>query len=433
MQIAKQESETQIPQKWDWVEASIWTERMLSALGNGVKGNKWFSLWDKVIRPSTLEIAWKKVKSNDGAAGVDRVTIERFSSHAEKYLGELEKDLREGLYQTMPVRRVYIPKGKSALRPLGIAAIKDRIVQTALKMVMEPIFENEFIDTSYGFRPGRDAKDALREVDRLIKEGNVWVVDADLQNYFDTIPHDKLMDDVERCISDGRVLDITNKLLKQGVMEDGVTWESTQGTPQGSCLSPLLSNLYLHGLDQHMLARGFQMRRFADDFVVMCRSEFEASVALEEIKEWVIKHGLKLHPDKTRIGNCQVEGQGFEFLGYRFEAGQRYVRKKSMNKLKDEIRTLTKRTCGRSIQKVVDEVNPKLRGWYNYFKHAKKWTLEKIDGFVRRRLRAILRKQEKRPGRGRTLQDHMKWRNAYFAGLGLFTMQAALASDRQSR
>ena len=191
---------------WWWAEASIWTERMVSALGNGVKGGKWFSLIDKVIRPTTLEAAWRKVARNKGAAGVDGQSIERFAAQAERYLQELHDELRTGRYHPQPVKRVDIPKADGRTRPLGIPTVKDRIVQQALKMVIEPIFEVQFRPGSYGFRPGRGCKDALREVDRLLKEGYTHVVDADLKGYFDTIPHDRLMALVEGSISDGRVL-----------------------------------------------------------------------------------------------------------------------------------------------------------------------------------------------------------------------------------
>jgi RNA-directed DNA polymerase len=204
---------------------------MLAALGNGVKGGKWYSLSDKVYHPRTLKAAWKRVASNRGAAGVDKVSINRFRSNARYYLEELEQALRNGTYRPAPVRRVYIPKDRKKTRPLGIPTVKDRIVQTALKMVLEPIFEREFLLSSYGFRPERGCKDALREVDRLLKEGYTWVVDADIKSYFDTIPHDALMDCIREKVSDGKILHLIELFLKQEIMEDMKCWKPVMGTP----------------------------------------------------------------------------------------------------------------------------------------------------------------------------------------------------------
>ena len=206
--------------KWQWAEASIWTDTMLTALDNGVKGGKWFSLIDKVYRGETLRAAWLKVRANKGAAGVDNITIKKFEAKQDKYLKELELELKTGTYQPMAVKRVYIPKGQGKLRHLGIPGVKDRIAQQAVKMVLEPIFEKEFLDMSYGFRPNKGAQMAIAEVTGLIGEGYTWAVDADLQAYFDTIPHEKLMEKVERRISDGRVIEILRMWLKQEIMED---------------------------------------------------------------------------------------------------------------------------------------------------------------------------------------------------------------------
>jgi RNA-directed DNA polymerase len=416
-----------------WAEASIWTERMVSALVNGVKGGKWFSLVDKVFRPPTLEAAWHKVARNKGAAGVDGQSIERFAAQAERYLQELHDNLKDGSYRPSPVKRVELPKGDGRTRPLGIPTVKDRIVQTALKMVIEPIFEVQFRPGSYGFRPGRSCKDALREVDWLLEEGFTFVVDADLQGYFDSIPQDRLLALVEHSISDGRVLALIDGFLRQDIMTAMARWQPTAGTPQGAVISPLLANLYLHPLDLLMEQSGRRMVRFADDFVILCRSEDEALAALHQVEAWVAANGLTLHPDKTRVGDCRQPGQGFEFLGYRFEAGRRLVRKKSLKALKDKVRAKTGRSRGDSLARIITDLNPILRGWFGYFQHATPALFGVLDGFVRRRLRAILRKQAKRPGIGRCAADHRRWPNAFFAAQGLFTLHAAFEQARHSR
>ena len=418
-----------------WAEASIWTDRMVSALGNGVTGGKWFSLIDKVFRPSTLEAAWRSVARNKGAAGVDRMSVERFAAREARYLHELHTQLKEGSYQPHPVKRVEIPKGDGKTRPLGIPAVKDRVVQAALKMVIEPSFETRFRPGSFGFRPGRGCKDALREVDRLIREGFTHVVDADLKGYFDTIPHERLMTLVAGSISDGRVLALIELFLKQDIVSESARWTPVAGTPQGAVLSPLLANLYLHPLDCMMADNGFEMVRYADDFVILCRTAEDARTALSRVKAWVDANGLTLHPDKTHVGDCSQPGQGFEFLGYRFEAGQRRVRQKSLNSLKDRIRGRTGRSRGDSLGRIISDLNPVLRGWFGYFKHARPALVvfRMIDKMVRRRLRAVLRKQEKRPGVGRSKADHIRWPNVFFAKQELFTLTTALSTARHSR
>ena len=418
---------------WSWVEATVWNERMLAALENGVKGGKWFSLIDKVYRKQTLKVAWHKVEDNAGAAGVDGQSVEQFEARAEVYLEELERALRTGEYRPQPIRRVEIPKGGGEMRPLGIPVVKDRIVQTALKLVIEPIFEREFEESSYGFRPGRGCKDALREVDELIKEGYPWVVDADFDSYFDSIPYEPLMGKVSERISDGAVLELIRAFLNQDIIAGMKRWTPVGGTPQGAVISPLLANIYLHPLDRHMREKGYRMVRYADDFVVLCRTAEQAQAALNEVRGWVEQNGLRLNADKTHVGDCRQAGQGFEFLGYRLEAGQRWVRPKSLKALRERVRGKTIRTRGDSLAKIIEDLNPLLRGWFNYFKHAHSVAQLGIDGFARRRLRAILRKQEKRPGMGKCLDDHLRWPNTYFATRGLFTITAARALASQSR
>ena len=416
-----------------WAEASIWTERMISALVNGVKGGRWFSLIDKVSAPRTLCLAWTKVRANAGAAGVDGQSIERFAAKAEEYLAELSRELRTGVYRPQAIRRVDIPKGDGKTRPLGIPTVKDRIAQTAMKLVIEPIFEVMFLASSYGFRPGLSCRDGLREVDRLIGEGHVFVVDADLRSYFDSIPHKLLMERVEARVSDGRVLALIASWLEQDILEGMRTWTPMAGTPQGAVISPLLANIYLHPLDALMAEKGHRMVRYADDFVVLCRSREEADAALAEIRCWVEANGLTLHPEKTHVGDCRIPGQGFEFLGYRFEAGKRWVRKKSLDRLKDKVREKTRRTRGDSLACIIADLNPMLRGWFGYFKHAYHTTFATMDGFTRRRLRAMLRKQQKRPAFGHCHADSRRWTNAFFAREGLFALHTAFLAARDSR
>ena len=432
-EVTKPETEAHGPQTWCWVETGVWTERMLAALGNGVKGSKWFSLMDKVYALRTLALAWERVRANNGAAGVDRISIERFAVKADQYLKELSEDLRTKRYRPDAVRRTYIPKGPGQTRPLGIPTVKDRVVQTALKLVLEPIYEQEFLPVSYGFRPERGCKDALREVDGLLKAGSTWVVDADLKSYFDTIPHQRLMERVKERVSDGNILELIQDFLDQDILDGAKRWTPTRGTPQGAVLSPLLANLYLHPLDVELTEAGYRIVRYADDFVILCRSREEAKNALSRVRDWVDANGLTLHPDKTHLGNCMEQGQGFEFLGYRFESGQRWVRKKSLSSLKERLRQRTRRTRGDSMESVIQDLNPMLRGWFSYFKHAHHYTFKPLDGMIRRRLRAILRKQNKRPGMGRCYADHRRWPNAYFANLGLFTLYEAHCRASQSR
>ena len=303
----KQETDTYDP--WSWVEASVWTNPMLAALENGVKGGKWFSLMDKVYALATLQAAWQQVQKNKGSHGVDGMSIERFAVKQEQYLLELQQALKGGSYQPLPVKRVFIPKAGGGERPLGIPAVKDRIVQTALKMVIEPIFENEFVNHSYGFRPLRGCKLALSAVDGCLKAGQTWVVDADMKSYFDSIPHALLMAEVEKFISDGKVLKLIQTYLEQDILDGMKRWTPIAGTPQGAVISPLLANLYLHSLDKLMMQAGYMMVRYADDFVILCQSREDAQNALVLAQQWVDDKGLILHPDKTHVGNCLVAGQ----------------------------------------------------------------------------------------------------------------------------
>jgi RNA-directed DNA polymerase len=409
--------------RWGWTEPTVWTERMLTALMTGVKGGRWYSLMDKVHPQRSLHAAFTRVAANQGAAGVDHVTVTMFEEHLDENLKCLDDALRTGTYQPQAIRRHYIPKpGSQERRPLGIPTVRDRVVQTALRQVLEPIFERDFAAQSYGFRPGRGCKDALRRVDELLKTGYTHVVDADLKSYFDTIPHDRLLTLVSRKVSDGRVLTLIEAFLKQGVLDGVQEWTPEEGTPQGAVISPLLSNIYLDPLDHLMAERGWEMVRYADDFVILCRSAEDAARALEAVRHWTAEAGLTLHPTKTRIVDATTDG--FDFLGYRFEKGRRYVRKKSLAKFRDAIRAKTKRTSGASLFRIITTLNPILRGWFGYFKHSYKTTFPYVDGWIRMRLRSLLRKRLKRKGRGRGA-DHQRWPNAFFADQGLYSLKRA--------
>lgn len=420
----------ELQRRWSWVEPTVWTERMLTALEEGVKGGKWYSLIDKVHPEATLRAAFKEVSANQGAAGCDHVTIEQFAGDLDKALRCLSEELRTGRYRPQPIRRHWIPKpGSREKRPLGIPTVRDRVVQTALRMVLEPIFEKDFAAHSYGFRPGRGCKDALRRVDELLTAGFVHVVDADLKSYFDTIPHDRLMAAVGRKITDGRVLRLLEGFLKQRILDDAEAWTPEEGTPQGAVVSPLLSNIYLDPLDHLMAEKGFAMVRYADDFVVLCREPDQALAALAAVQAWMAQAGLRLHPTKTRV--IDARSDGFDFLGYRFEGGHRRPRAKSLTKLKDAVRAKTPRTAGHSLSTIIMDVNRTLRGWFEYFKHSHRTTFPPLDGWTRRRLRNILRKRHGRSGIARG-GENLRWPNAYFAKHGLFSLRDAHAQACQS-
>jgi len=411
-------------------EREVWTEPMLIALERGIRGNKWFSLIDKVRSERTLGTAWEKVRSNAGACGVDRISVEFFAKDSQKRLLAVKEHLRKNTYQPEAIRRVEIPKpGSREKRPLGIPTVTDRVVQSAVKMVIEPIFERGFAPASYGFRPGRGCKDALGEVERLLREGCPHVVDVDIKGYFDNIPHESLMELVKERISDGRVLELIGKFLRQGVMEEGIEIEPEKGSPQGGVISPLLANIYLNPLDWLLQESGIRSVRYADDIVLLARSAKDAQLALETLSGWVENARLTLHPDKTRLVDMTKDHASFDFLGYRFlrtKKGKliRLVRPKSKQKLRHGLKRPTKRANGKSMEAIIALINPKLEGWFAYFQQACLREHQELDRWVRMRLRSILRKRYKRQGRGRGL-DHFKWPNRYFEKLGLFSLVQA--------
>jgi RNA-directed DNA polymerase len=418
--------------RWSWVERTVWTERMLEALENGMKGGVWFSLIDKLYRRTTLDAAWKRVRQAGGAPGSDRQSLEQFESCLDSNLATLQEELKTGTYRPRPIRRTYIDKpGSRAKRPLGIPAVRDRVVQTALKMVLEPIFEREFMQSSFGFRPGKGCKDALRRVVELMRTGRTWVVDADLKSYFETIPHERLMAEVRRRIADSRVVALIEGFLKQQILEDLTYWTPENGTPQGAVISPLLSNVYLHEVDKSVKAAGYEMVRYADDFVILCTSRQEATEALRFATELTAERGLILHSDKTSVVATREAGQGFDFLGYHFENGTRWPRKKSLKKFKDTIRRKTRRSNGRSMAAIIEEVNKTSIGWFGYFKHSHWTTFKPLDGWIRRRLRSILRGYNKEKGISRG-KDNIRWPNKYFRDLGYFSLYDAHRALLQS-
>ncbi|MCW5557865.1 MAG: group II intron reverse transcriptase/maturase [Verrucomicrobiae bacterium] len=398
---------------------------MLEALENGVKGGRWYSLMDKVWNPNHLQLgAWQVIR-NDGAPGVDHRSCEQLEKELDSEVELLGRRLREGTYQPEAVKRVWIEKpGRAEKRPLGIPTVRDRVVQASLRNVIEPIFEAEFVEHSYGFRPGRGAQQAVERVEGLLKEGHSWVVDADIQGYFDTIPQERLMALVKQRISDGRVLALVEAFLAQGVMESGRGWQPTvKGTPQGAVLSPLLANVYLHPLDLLAQSQGWRMTRYADDFILQCTSQEAAQEALKQIREWMEAAGLTLHPEKTRIVDARAPG-GFDFLGWHFERGLKWPREKSVARFKEVLREETPRNSGQSLETIIGRLNRRIRGWARYFQGGVKNVYERLDRWLRGRLRSLLRRRAKRKGRGRGL-DHQRYPNAYFAKHGLIPLASA--------
>jgi RNA-directed DNA polymerase len=414
----------------EWANRSVWTERMLKTLLEGVRGGRWHTLIDKVYQPMNLLLASISVLDNEGAAGVDHQTVEHFRAQHLEELRRLEDDLRSESYRPQAVRRVWIPKpGSTEQRPLGIPTVRDRVVQTALLHVLEPIFDVTFAEHSYGFRHGRGCHHALERIETLLQQGYVHVVDADLKSYFDTIPKDRLLARVREKVSDSRVLRLLTMFLDQGVLDGLKEWTPEKGTPQGAVISPLLANIYLNPLDHQVAEAGLAMVRYADDFVILCRTREEADRALALVRGWVEENGLTLHPTKTKIVDARTDG--FDFLGYTFRGSLRLPRKKSLDKLKDTIRAKTRRTHGHSLTWTIGSLTAMLHGWFGYFRHCHWNVYTGLDSWLRMRLRSILRKRAGRRGRGRGA-DHQRWPNAYFAEQGLYSLSTAHVRFLQS-
>ena len=396
---------------------------LTTLLENKVKGGRWHALIDKVYAELNLFSAARKVTAKDKAAGVDGQSCEEFEEHLVSETRQLGEQIKAGTYRPSAVRRVHIPKpGRpNETRPLGIPTVRDRVVQRAIVNVIEPILDHQFHERSFGFRHGRGAHDALRIVEQKIEEGFVYVVDADLKGYFDTIPKDRLLDLVKTHISDSRMLKLIQLFLDQDILEELHQWNPIAGVPQGAVLSPVLSNLYLNPLDHQMADEGFEMVRYADDFVVLCRTAAEAQAALAMITAWVESAGLTLHPTKTKIVDSRTKS--FAFLGYSFRGDKIYPRRESLAKMKARLIELTPRMRPGSMKVIAAELNPILRGWFTYFRHCR-WTIYKdLDSHLRARLRRLLMKRHrKNPQR---LTRNERWPIDYFTKLGLYSLREA--------
>jgi RNA-directed DNA polymerase len=402
---------------------------MLTALERGAKGGQWYTLIDKVYAERTWRAAFARVKANRGAPGVDHVTVAMYDARLDANLAQLSQALRDGPYRPQPIRRRWIPKGPRERRPLGIPTVRDRVVQTALRLVLEPIFDATVAPHSYGFRPQRRTKQALRRVVTLLQAGYRDVVDADLQAYFDSIPHAPLRARVASKVSDSRMLALVDAFLHQPIFEGLAPWTVNEGTPQGAVISPLLANLYLDPLDHAVAAAGFEMVRSADDVVIVCRTAAEADAARTLVRRWTEAAGLRLHPAKTHLVDMQ-QSRGFEVLGYHFRRGDRRPRQKSLRTRKDAVRQKTRRTHGHSLAVIIADLNRTLVGWFGYFKHSH-GSFRALDTWIRIRLRSILRRRTGRRGRARGW-DSQRWSHPFFAAQGLFSLTAAHAAYRQS-
>lgn len=376
---------------------------------------KFHSLIDKVYALPNLLLAWEKVRSNKGAGGVDGQSLTQYEANLVVNLQEVHRLLKEGKYQPLPLRRVYIPKANGDERPLGIPTVRDRVVQQAVLQVLQPLFEPLFEECSYGFRPARSAHQAIARIEELRSQGYGWVVEVDLKSFFDTLDHELLVSRVAEEIADGKVLSLIRGWLVAGVMEEGEVRSQVAGTPQGGVISPLLANIYLHAFDREMTRRGYQVVRYADDLVVLCKLERKAKRALEVCRQILTEElMLTLNAEKTRIASFK---EGFDFLGFRLQSRFKKPRAKAVEGFKAKVRHLTRRQQGRNLDGVIEALNPVIRGWGNYFRRTN-WRSDAggMDAWIRRRLRSFIRKKA-----GVALQSY-RYPNAFFQKKGLVSL-----------
>ena len=382
--------------------------------------SKYHSLYGQMLYVENFNQAWESVKGNAGAKGVDGQTIEQFGEDWVNSLAQVWRECKSKTYKAQPVRRVYIDKASGGKRPLGIPSVRDRIVQQALRQVLEPIFDPMFQDCSFGFRPGRSAHMAIDRVSDYVEAGFEWVVDADLKGYFDTIPHDKLIDRVAEVVADGSILKLIRQFLKAGVMEDGKVAVAEEGTPQGGVISPLLANIYLNPFDKRMVERGHKIVRYADDFVILCKSPRAAERVMESIKEYLEGElGLTLHPEKSKVVHLT---EGFDFLGYHFFKAHGKPMRRPMDKkldvFQDKIRELTLRNQTVSMTALVGKLNPYLRGWGRYFGYGNVLSrLKELDGWIRRRIRAVQLRSWRKVRKLHRMLREKGWRKDSLLGL----------------